>query len=146
VNFDYPALLEPGIHTMAFDEFAKRFVDPFPDSVTRKRLLHNFLELLQLIKSSGLMAEIWVGGSFLTEKPNPADLDFVVLYVTTQSQFTNAQKGVVDFLLNTEQIRISHSCDVRILFSTKNESMYWRGVFGFDRQNKPKGFVNLIVR
>jgi hypothetical protein len=146
VNFEYPALLEPGIHIFTIDEFAKRFVEPFPDSVTRKRLLLNFLELLQLLKSSGLKADVWVGGSFLTEKLNPADLDFVVLYSSEGSQFTIEQKGVVDFLLNTEQIRLNYSCDVRILFSTKNESMYWRGVFGFDRQNKPKGFVSFIMR
>ena len=48
-----------------------------PLSQRRQELWTNFVAVLDLIKKAGLKGDIWVDGSFLTEKIDPGDVDLV---------------------------------------------------------------------
>jgi hypothetical protein len=54
------------------------FVDEFPNSKTRRRLFENYLEYLrQFSRNITPQFEQWINGSFVTQKVNPNDIDFV---------------------------------------------------------------------
>lgn len=63
---------------MSLEDLRALVVDRFPRSNSRKAIWQNLFELIQQIASLGLKCEIWIDGSFLTEKLEPQDVDFVV--------------------------------------------------------------------
>lgn len=63
--------LKPGIYKMSVDEFA----NDFAGSRRRESLLANFEEVLKELRTSGVK-QVHVGGSFVTRKPHPGDIDF----------------------------------------------------------------------
>jgi len=55
------------------------FVEALPSSQTRQRLFVHFLRYLEGFKSRvGRRFTVWVNGSYVTQRLNPKDLDFVV--------------------------------------------------------------------
>ena len=74
---EFPPLLQPGLHKMSVEELKALVVDSFPLSKRRAELWANFLSLVDQLKNEGLGGTIWVDGSFLTEKVDPNDVDFV---------------------------------------------------------------------
>ena len=58
--------------------FQTTFVDEFPNSQTRHYLFNNYLEYLRLFsRNITPKFEQWINGSFVTQKENPNDIDFV---------------------------------------------------------------------
>lgn len=76
---DYPPLLPPGRHTMTLLEVERRFVHAFPGNARRAHLFHKFEEFMQTYLLAAFPCEIWLDGSFLTEKPEPGDIDATVM-------------------------------------------------------------------
>jgi hypothetical protein len=72
-----PPLLQAGLHKMSADELKAIVVDAFPLSKGRAELWENFLALVDQLRQAHLSGQIWVDGSFLTEKIEPRDVDFV---------------------------------------------------------------------
>jgi hypothetical protein len=75
---EFPPLLDAGLHRLTLEELNRLTVDHFPNSETRSPLFAELRKLLALIASLGLKCQIWIDGSFLTEKTNPGDVDFIV--------------------------------------------------------------------
>lgn len=75
---EFPPLLQFGLHKMSEDELRALTVEAFPLSVRRKALWANFVALLGLLKQLKLPCDVWLDGSFLTEKIDPDDVDFVL--------------------------------------------------------------------
>jgi hypothetical protein len=75
---EYPPLLQPGLHEMTMADLKVLAVDAFP--LSSKRLGHwdNFVKIVDRLKKLKVPCKIWVDGSFLTEKIEPNDVDFVV--------------------------------------------------------------------
>ena len=71
-------LLPPGRHTATPDECRLRFVDAFP--AINRRLLYeewqSYSERIQTLLQLDSLVQ-WIDGSFVTDKPNPGDLDLV---------------------------------------------------------------------
>ena len=69
-NLKKTGLLPIGIHYATWEEFEKTFAtNPY-----RKNLLLGLRDALKILYSFGCK-EIYVGGSFVTDKPEPADID-----------------------------------------------------------------------
>lgn len=75
---DFPPLLAPGRHFLTLDELRIRCVRRFSSREIRRRLYLNFEQLVQEILSHQIACHIVIDGSFLTEKPEPADIDFLI--------------------------------------------------------------------
>lgn len=75
---DFPPLLSAGIHHMTMREIRARFVLPFPNDLSRPRLYNNLTRWVEELRAARIGATLWVNGSFVTAKPNPADLDCVL--------------------------------------------------------------------
>ena len=76
--FSKNGLLPAGIHSTTWDEFEQRFVY-FDRSDRRFRLFETFRELYRQAKISGIVQQIYVGGSFVTSKAEPNDIDCIVV-------------------------------------------------------------------
>src|SRR5947209_15931952 len=68
--FDSSGKLPPGIHTAAW----KQIVARLGFTARRKQLLKGLREALGLLKFAGCRF-VYVNGSFVTSKPEPADFD-----------------------------------------------------------------------
>jgi hypothetical protein len=64
--------LPHGIHTVTWQEFSKRFAF----NPERQKLLRGLLRAIRLLQKVGCRT-IYIGGSFVTTKPFPTDVDVV---------------------------------------------------------------------
>ncbi|MGJ3507948.1 DUF6932 family protein [Enemella sp. A6] len=73
--------LPRGRHRGELGEVAAMFVsDPrYAHSTTRQGIWDDFVILLEALEPYAIMEEVWISGSFLTEKENPGDLDLTFL-------------------------------------------------------------------
>ncbi len=91
---DYPfALLPDRVYPCDETTFRTHFVDPFPDSQTRRPICDGFFRLRAEAAERGIIATQWVNGSFVEGKPDPADVDVVSF---CDMDFVNILDGGVD--------------------------------------------------
>lgn len=76
---ELPALLPPGMWAISCSRFRTIAVEPFPVSGRRLRLMVSFDRFFSTLGQSGVAIEVWVGGSFLVDKLDPADMDLLVV-------------------------------------------------------------------
>jgi len=77
-EFDVEGDLPPGIHQAALDELERR-LSRFVVSDRRINLFTRFKQLMAMAKASGIVDRVVVGGSFVTSKPEPNDIDVVIV-------------------------------------------------------------------
>ncbi|MFS4200353.1 DUF6932 family protein [Escherichia coli] len=152
----FPPLLTAGFHDMDSDGIKSLCVDTFPKSVRRSMLYCNFIQLIEQFKLVNqqclYFSEVWIDGSFTTEKPEPDDIDILVVvdYLALNS-LPNTLMPLVSSLLNRDFIKENYSIDVLLLPENHPEidyserRSYWRGWFGFDRKENPKGLVRVML-
>ena len=78
---DYGCLPE-GIYDCTMDEAAERF-GVFQSSDRRPWLWARFTEFIRQVKGCGFVETVIVDGSFVTSKPNPSDIDLVLVVATS---------------------------------------------------------------
>ncbi len=70
--FTSKGLLPPGLHRATWDELCSRF----GGARRRERLLQGLLRVAMNLRDAGAV-NLWLDGSFVTNKPNPNDFDGV---------------------------------------------------------------------
>lgn len=141
-------ILSPGLHDLREDELRNHFLSSFPGSRTRKSLISGFSKYLDKLRKFGVSFEIWVDGSFTTDKENPNDIDIVVFGSESELNLLppDLQNGLKPLLLDRATIRRRYGLDVLFAVSEdQNLRSYWRGWYGFDRNENPKGIARLVV-
>jgi hypothetical protein len=111
--------------------------------------LEGFIEKLV---ATQLKAEVWLDGSFLTEKIDPEDIDLVVCVQSTQFDNNPDKQALINWVQQGQ--KASHFCDSYVLVeypdthANHEEGVvmraYWRGQFGFNRAEDVKGIA--VVR
>lgn len=142
------AILAPGLHDIEEIELKNHFLSDFPSSKTRAPLINGFSKFVDKLKEFNITFEIWLDGSFTTNKENPNDIDLVVFGSENDlNKLPEAhQIKLRGLLLDRATTKHRFGCDV--LFSvTEDQNMrsYWRGWYGFDRNENPKGIARLVV-
>lgn len=108
--------------------------------------------VVERLRASGLACEVWVDGSFVTRKLDPQDSDIVVcVKATTYDSASTAQQSVIQWIIGN--LKGIHLCDSYVLVEydpphplssrSVNDRAYWRGMFGFNRADEPKGIALL---
>lgn len=134
---------------MTLAEFASLCVAPFPGSASRPALFAELERLVSDLDAAGIPCELWVDGSFLTEKPDPADIDLtVVVHVEAMDALP---QHVADDLINTFNggKRYSPALDTFIAVQFRKEdprsradrSSYWSGWWSRGRDESLKGYA-----
>jgi hypothetical protein len=139
---EYKPILSSGIHYMSVEDVKLFFVDRFPESVRRKMIFDKFLQFLENILRLDIITELWLNGSFVTEKPDPGDIDAVAFF--DRNKLNNRKNIENNPLINITYVQLNYLTDIRLI-DKDNEALrsYWRGWYGFSRDEQPKGFVCL---
>jgi hypothetical protein len=153
---DYQPLLPLGWHPMTLSELRRLCVDQFLLSATRPMLMAGLETIAGRLVTASIVGNLWVNGSFLTEKINPADTD-VVLEVDAPSMYDNGsreQKDEIDWIIGNLK-NTPLKCDCYPLFTYPiphllfQEGEWWRAYwihqFGFSREVDPKGIVTISI-
>jgi len=153
---EYPPLLQAGLHKMSPAQLKAKVLDPFPLSTSRKGLWKSFQWLLDALVAAKLKCHVWVDGSFLTEKMDPKDVDFVV--DVPIDVLNNGSAAQVDLLkqLSAQDFRKTQKLHSFVMFTSPiGHATYqdaicvhaqWQKDFGFSYVAKtPKGIALVEV-
>jgi hypothetical protein len=145
IEFNNNGYLPPGLHNYTHEEFYSQFVDQFAFSQKRPIVYLKSFEWLSMLSQIAVPVELWLDGSFTTNKINPNDVDVAIFY-NRNLQLTPEQKNNFYQLISCCK---GYYCDV--LCSTMidkqssndeiNHRNYLRGQFGYDRKDVPKGII-----
>lgn len=75
---EFPPLLPAGLQPMSVAELKALTVESFPLSASRSVIFTGLENLLAELNRWAIQAEVWIDGSFLTQKIDPEDCDLVV--------------------------------------------------------------------
>ena len=96
---EWPPLLERGFHPMTLGGLRQLCVTPFSLSKTRPAIMAGLEQLTEDVAGYGIAADLWIDGSFVTEKLDPEDAD-VVFCVRAElyDNGTPSQRQILDAL------------------------------------------------
>jgi len=144
---DHRPIFPPGIHTVLDADLDNHFLQAFSDSKTRPVLIDGLRRFIAALRRAGIPFEVWLDGSFCTEKVDPNDVDVVVFAdAATVNRLEQPVQAYLVGLLDRTNARRQFGCDV--LFALAGNAglrSYWRGWYGFDRSERPKGIAKLEV-
>ena len=156
-DFDKRGNLKPyGKIIIDYNQFRNDFVSSFNDNSSRIETFNNFEN--RLIELKSILSDtltIWVDGSFITNKSNPNDIDYVI-FIKYESYKKN-EEVIKDKYLN-RKLYESEKLDVyiviiypennRLYLDTLYNTKYWFDFFTktrFDSSEKrhSKGFIEI---
>lgn len=151
---NFRPLLPLGWHFMDISAVRRLCVARFPESLTRPRLMAGLERVIERLNGSGLHLELWVGGSFVTEKLNPNDCDVAVEFRGEEYDAAGmAQKRIIDWASGDGPWN-EHRCDCapfpvypegHALYAYGQwRRAYWLNKFGYDGVERRKGLA--VVR
>lgn len=140
-------LLAPGLHDIEENDLDNHFLSGFAGSTTRTQLVQNLKRYLQALRQYGIRFEIWIDGSFATDKRDPNDIDLIVFASEAEVSALPAHTKVSLASL-FDRVNIKHALGCDVLFAVAEDQSvrsYWRGWYGFDRNEEPKGIARIKV-
>ena len=153
---DFPSLLELGWHRMSLSEVRQLCVDRFPLSASRADLMAGLETVVSRLVTAGIVGDLWIDGSFITEKINPKDTD-ILLHIDGLSMYecgTHEQRDAIDWIIRNLK-NTDLNCDSYHLFTYhiphllvddgEWDRAYWHHKFGFSREIEPKGIVIVSI-
>jgi len=154
---DFPGLLPEGLHPMTLAGIRKLCVDRFPASDSRNPLMESLEDILHRLDQSGIPADIWIDGSFITQKINPNDVDLVVLIPGRVYNGGSPEVREVIHWVGGDEISETHKIDSYVVpFFPDGDPMrpltdagvkHWLNLFGSGRDPQfKKGIPVLKVR
>ena len=151
LDFESSGMLPSGLHKYSFEQFLIQFVNGFPTSQRRKEISEAIVAFVKELFSFGIPYEFWIDGSYATTKVNPNDADIVVFL---QASVANSIFPISDYFRQKFS-----DLDIYFAYATSPENQskltpydyqkavnmrnYWRGQFGFDRADNPKGIIKI---
>lgn len=147
---EYPPLYGLGPCRTSLESIGDICVARFPTSDTRAKLFEGLQQFAGLLAASNLTCELWVDGSFVTEKLDPKDVD-CVLWVRTYDvlPLTFEQKLLVQEASNgiyrgwglDLYVELERSPTDKYHSQFMGQKRYWENQWGHDRNNARKGFA-----
>lgn len=78
-DLDAKGNLPPGRHDASVEEVRAAFVDPFDQSHSRRAIFDWWTELRDALTELGAYEARWLAGSFVSDKPQPNDIDLITV-------------------------------------------------------------------
>lgn len=168
-DFTDSGYLPPGIHPATHDEIRERFVTErleydsylqvWPasgDPVTRDDIFKGYERLIEALTLVGLQAEQWIGGSFISSKAGPDDLDLVSFcHVNAFEALAPELRTLIKAYFKGEETARHCHCDSYFVPVPPSDHQlnadfmlvrsYWEGLLGHDDYGRPKGIVARTV-
>ena len=151
-KLEHPPLLVPGRHVMSLEQMRSICVEDFPLSNRRSFLWDNFVEVYTVIKANGLNGELWIDGSFLTQKTDPDDIDFTMRVNGHEYDNASEEQLSVYNWLQSDKPHIDFNLHTFLFFEYPNgpedlkkagitDREYWDEWWGTSRKGVKKGFA-----
>jgi uncharacterized protein DUF6932 len=142
-EFDIDGDLPPGIHHATFDELERR-LSRFVISDRRINLFTSLKQLMAMARGSGIVHRLVIGGSFVTSKAEPNDIDIVIVLsndlefdALTPSQYAVTDRSALRSVLKTGAL------DVTTVRSGTSQMDLVLEFFQCKRDNKQVGVVEV---
>ena len=155
-NDAFTPLLPPGFHPMSLGQIQAHFVENelFRESRTRATHFKNLNLLVDRLRAVEISGELWLDGSFVTDKLDPRDLDLCLRFsAALYDQGTRDQVATIEWFL---QMYSTHLIDGYLLQEYPpthpaqshglDNYLYWQKQFGFSRNGSPQGIVVLSLK
>lgn len=150
-KIEFPPLLGPGMHEMPLPALRKLCVDAFPLSTTRDSHMRGIEAMCGSLSGALIPSYVWIDGSFLTKKIDPADVDLAVrLHFAALPKPGAEQIALIDRI----QKKQFSGCDSYVFIEYPQAHplhpvgdmmhAYWQRQFGFSRGDQFKGVA--IIR
>ena len=151
-DFDENGNLPNGIINSSLQEFKDHFIINFKESSTRPVIFKGYLRYCDKLVSLNIATKQWINGSFITDKVNPNDIDFVThIDALKVDENSEIQTKILE-ICNPVETKKEFLCDVYFILlypqhipelyqHTINRINYWRKWFGHDRKMNPKGII-----
>jgi hypothetical protein len=147
---EYPAILSEGFQQIGIWELDKYFLIPFGNNEHRKKLIDRLQVYLNDFLALGIEAEVWIDGSFTTQKPEPEDIDMVFLLNRSDIDNLTGNKAVFfeSLLLQRDEVRSRYHVDVYYIDrDDPSEVKKWQNNFGYDaRKLGTKGIFKIHLK
>ena len=104
---DLPSLLPLGFHHLTMGNVEQGCVDLFPLSTIRATIFGGLVTFVQTLEAANVPGELWIDGSFLTDKINPKDVD-VLLRVdgAVYNSGTQEQRDAIDWVIANQKLTL----------------------------------------
>jgi hypothetical protein len=153
---DFPPLLAPGLHFMSVAALRALCVSPFTLSSTRAAIIVGLETVLTTLSNGRIVGDLWIDGSFVTEKVDPADVDIVlVLDYFGMNSPTSAQLQILRWFATNPDLRARYFCDSYVFMEYPREHSlfavgqrhrdYWAGWSGKNRRDELTGMAVIEV-
>lgn len=136
---------------MSMAELREGCVSRFPLSTTRQRIMAGLETVLVRLNGAKIERDVWIDGSFLTQKIDPEDVDFVLRISGGMCDHCSAEQSEALNWLGSEAPRVDHRCHGFVFFEYPEGQpnygqgqwmrAYWIRQFGFSRGHDMKGMV-----
>jgi Family of unknown function (DUF6932) len=137
-----------GFHPLSLAEVEAMCVTNFPLSASRQPIMDGLKAFVGRLISEAVQGDLWLDGSFLTEKIDPEDVDIVLrMQADLYDYGTPEYRDAVDWVISNRKATLK--CDSYILFQyylghpLYDEGewwySYWHMKWGFSREEDPKG-------
>jgi len=141
---EHPGILPPGLHICSLEILKQLCVEAMPSSKSRPLLLAALSDLIGGLAKEAISCEVWVGGSFLSGKLEPNDVDAVVfISALSYNLGTPEFRQKVDALIQ-EAIQSNIDCHIEFVFDpsdpmyavTEADRRFWLELLSFDRARR----------
>jgi hypothetical protein len=112
----YPFRVLPlGIYPCTPSDFTTTFRDQMPASKERQEIYTGFYRLVSRVNQYGVIAKIWLNGSFVTDKQDPGDIDvcFFLEDSVLQALSEGMRHDVLSVLEDAEMSRREYHVDAK---------------------------------
>jgi hypothetical protein len=139
---------------MSVTDLRRICIETFPASKNRAPLLDALLVLLNDLASLAAPCTLWIDGSFLTEKPEPEDIDLSVCFdLSVFERFPENLQQVLNERLNGKTyhplldtyLLVSATRDHPMSDIYRQVEEYWIGWWSVSRGNWLKGIADIRV-
>lgn len=147
-KIDHPPLLPGGFHPFTLQDLHQLTVNDFPESRRRSELFAALSVYLELLSSTGLKADVWVDGSYMSKKQEPDDIDMVVAYDPDSARsIPQSIRPALANLLDTNFVAARFNLHLFRVSQRDEEGIaYWSRLFGTMRDERtPKGMALLRI-
>lgn len=153
-GFNEYGYLPYGMYNLTINEIEKIFSRN--NSKRRKEIMEIYKIHLNEIQNTGYYLDHWIGGSFITTKENPNDIDTLTEF-DGEKVDENDDKKLIDDLINNSKEKTDNLChslrlykyppqqkeDFKRYINQKRRILI--NLYGQDRKNIKKGIVHLIL-
>ena len=149
---EFPPLLVDGLHPLTMAALRQLCLANFQASMTRPAIMQGLEDAIETLVEARIGGELWIDGSFLTEKIDPEDVDVTLrIDADFMNELTPEQALAINWFTTPGEARKTHYCHGFVWVDYPNDHpsfafgqnlrTYWLRQFGLSRSNEKKGIA-----